>query len=388
MKPRTSAVAAAGFAAFLNIYAIQALLPTLCQVFSAPRSQVGLLISATTLAVALLSPAAGLLGSRMSRHRKLWIAFSGLSLCGLAAALAADLSHMLIWRFAQGCFLPLLSSSILTWIGEDCEESQLARSLSVYITWTVVGGVCGRLTAGFLGYHLGWRPAMVVLALLTAAAAGVMLSRVPDKSPTPGQPPPDWRELLSLLAEPRLRAAFSSGFLVLFCTVGVFSYITYHLAAAPYSLRADQLGLLFLVYMVGTLVTPLAGRVMHRVGYETTFQASSLVGFLGLTLTLQSQLQTIMLGLALCAGSAFVSQSALSGFVTWRAGAQRSQAIGLYLSSYYLGGCVAGFAPGWLWNLGGWPACATGFAIAYLTCASFLTTALRQRPTGAAAKPI
>jgi MFS transporter, YNFM family, putative membrane transport protein len=32
-------------------------------------------------------------------------------------------------------------------------------------------------------------------------------------------------------------------------------------------------------------------------------------------------------------------------------------AAGLYLSSYYLGGTIAGVAPSYMWRLGHWPAC-------------------------------
>lgn len=107
-------MAAAGFAAFVNIYAIQALLPTLCEFFHSSRAGVGLTISATTLAVALFSPLAGLVGSWMGRRQKVLLAMVGLVCCGLGAALAPTLNSMIGWRFAQGMFLPLLSSAIMT----------------------------------------------------------------------------------------------------------------------------------------------------------------------------------------------------------------------------------------------------------------------------------
>ncbi|MBT9588507.1 MFS transporter [bacterium] len=375
MKPRFSAVAAAGFAAFLNIYAVQALLPTLCQAFSAPRAQVGLIISATTLAVALFSPLAGLLGARMRRRTKLTVALTGLTVCGMGAALAPDLQAMMAWRFAQGAFLPLLSSSIMTWIGEDCQENRVGHTMSIYVTWTVIGGVCGRLTAGVLGYHLGWRAAMVALAVLTGAAASVVLARVPDKIASNSTHTP-WREMLGLLRSRQLRTALLTGFLILFCVVGVFSYITYYLSAAPFNLSSDRLGALFLVYLLGTIVTPWAGRMFHKIGYPLALRYASLLGLVGVLLTLHPYLGSVLVGMLFCSTSAFISQSAMSGYVSAHAPNQRSQALGLYLSAYYLGGCAAGFIPAWAWNLGAWPACALLFASAYLTCAGTLARRL------------
>ncbi len=47
------------------------------------------------------------------------------------------------------------------------------------------------------------------------------------------------------LGNPALLSAFAVGFAVLFCLVGVFTYVNYHLAAAPFGLSAADLSWLF-----------------------------------------------------------------------------------------------------------------------------------------------
>ena len=376
-QPRFSAVAAAGFAAFVNIYAIQALLPTLCEYFHSSRAGVGLTISATTLAVALFSPLAGLVGSWMGRRQKVLLAMIGLVLCGLGAATAPSLNAMIGWRFAQGMFLPLLSSAIMTWIGEDSEPRSVGRVMSVYVAWTSVGGVCGRLTAGILGYHFGWRTAMVMLALLTGAAAAVLLAKIPDRPASPDARGISPAHMLGLLRRKRWRNALLGGFCILFGVVGVFSYITYHLSAAPFSLSPDRLSLLFLVYLLATVVTPAAGRLFEVYGYSRCLRYASLLGFAGILLTLNLHLPVVLLGLGLCAASAFICQSCMSGYVSTLAGEQRSLGLGLYLSAYYLGGCAAGVVPAWAYAAGGWTACAALFGAVYLTLATAVAARLR-----------
>lgn len=377
-QPRYAAVASAGFAAFVNIYAIQALLPTLCGVFHASRASVGLTISATTLAVALFSPLAGLVGSWMDRRQKVLIAMIGLVVCGLGAASSPSLEAMIAWRFAQGMFLPLLSSAIMTWLGEDSDPAVVGHTMSIYVAWTSVGGVCGRLTAGILGHHLGWRTAMVVLALLTGMAAAVLLSQLPDRKASPDLQGLSLRHMLALLREKRWRYTLAAGFCILFGVVGVFSYVTYYLSAPPFSLGPDRLSLLFLVYLLATTVTPMAGRMFAKVGYARSFRYSSLLGFAGILLTLKPYLPLVLLGLGLCAASAFIGQSCLSGYVSHSAGERRSLALGLYLSAYYLGGCAAGFVPAWAYAAGGWTGCAALFGAVYLTSATALAARLRM----------
>ena len=46
-----------------------------------------------------------------------------------------------------------------------------------------------------------------------------------------------------------------------------------------------------------------------------------------------------------------------AGYVTAIANEGRSSAVGLYVTSFYIGGSMGAFLPGLAWNAGGWPAC-------------------------------
>ena len=61
-----------------------------------------------------------------------------------------------------------------------------------------------------------------------------------------------------------LVATYAVGFCVLFTQVAMFTYVTFHLAAPPFSLSTVALGWLFVVYLVGAAVTPFAGRWIDR----------------------------------------------------------------------------------------------------------------------------
>ena len=82
-KKGSVTAAAAGFTAFVNVYALQSLLPVLTDAFEAGSSKVSLAVSATTLAVALASPFAGWLVGRLTRGALTKISVGGLVFCGL-----------------------------------------------------------------------------------------------------------------------------------------------------------------------------------------------------------------------------------------------------------------------------------------------------------------
>ena len=60
-----------------------------------------------------------------------------------------------------------------------------------------------------------------------------------------------------------------------------------------------------------------------------------------------------------------------SGDISAEPGKSRASAVGLYVSFYYCGGFVGSVVPGFLWELGGWPYCATVIALVLLAALLF-----------------
>ncbi len=351
------AVAAGGFAAFVNIYALQALLPGLCEVFAAPRHQVSLTVTATTLAVALASPFAGRLAAVWERRTLVAGSLLGLVLTTLLAASAKSLPELIVWRFAEGLFLPALVASLMAFVAENWQGTALSRTMCNYVTWTVIGGFLGRFVAGWAGAQFGWRAALGLTALLNALSGAILLRNLPRRAPSGWLPGSRGHSLGYFLRQGSFQAAFASGFNVLFSLVAMFTYITFRLSEPPFAVSADTLGCIFCVYLVGIVVTPLAGQLMARIGFRRSLLGASLSAALGALLTLSSSLAVVIAGLTLSCCAAFVGQAGTSGYVGQRGGAERTTVLGLYLCFYYLGGSAGAALPGLLWPWGGWAAC-------------------------------
>ncbi len=160
------------------------------------------------------------------------------------------------------------------------------------------------------------------------------------------------------LRNPQLLATFAVGFNVLFTLVATFTYITFYLAAPPFGLSSAQLSALFMVYLVGLVITPLGGIWIFRVGSRAALIASVIAGIVGVLLTLVPNLLVILLGLVLCSSGVFVCQSASTTYIHRAVpSGGRASAAGLYVMFYYGGGSVAGVLPGMLWRYGQWKAC-------------------------------
>jgi MFS family permease len=153
-------------------------------------------------------------------------------------------------------------------------------------------------------------------------------------------------------------ATYAVGFDVLFSLVAVFTWITFHLSAAPYNLSTTAISSLFFVYLVGFVVTPSAGYIITRVGLRTGISGAIVCGMVGVLITLAPSLPIIILGLALVSTGTFIAQTATQSHLRVAAPAEaRVTAAGVYLTCYYVGGTAAGVVPGVFWALGKWPAC-------------------------------
>ncbi len=358
-----------GLVAFLTLYATQPLLPLFETLFHASKSAVGWTVSASTLGVAIAAPLLGTFTERMNRKRVILISIVLLAVPTCAAATSTSLGWLIFWRLLQGLITPGIFATTIAYITEAWPPTAVAPVMSIYVSGTALGGFSGRAVTGILADHAGWRASFLLLGIMSLGGAALVAWLLPDHPRAHNaEARPAFRQaflpMLDHLRNPRLLTTYLVGFNVLFSLVGVFTYITFYLAAPPFSLSTAELSLLFVVYLVGLVATPLAGALLPRVGLRSGITGSILLSLAGVLLTLMHSLPVVIVGLALCCTGVFISQSCATSFLREAASeSTRASAVGMYVACYYIGGTVAGVAPSLVWKLGGWTACATMVAV-------------------------
>ena len=358
-----------GLVAFLTLYATQPLLPLLEGLFHASKSAVGWTVSASTLGVAVSAPLLGSFFERMNRKRVILASILLLVVPTCATATSTSLGWLIFWRLLQGLITPGVFATTIAYITENWPSTAIAPVMSIYVSGTALGGFSGRAVTGIMADHAGWRSSFVLLGAISLGGAVLVAWLLPDRprSHLSGAHLELRRIFLPMFAHlrnPRLLTTYLVGFNVLFSLVGVFTYITFYLAAPPFSLSTAKLSLLFVVYLVGLVATPLAGALLPRVGLREGITGSILLSLVGVLLTLVHSLAVVVVGLALCCTGVFISQSCATSFLREAAPeASRASAVGMYVACYYIGGTVAGVAPSLVWKIGGWTACAAMVAV-------------------------
>jgi YNFM family putative membrane transporter len=227
------------------------------------------------------------------------------------------------------------------------------------MTGTILGGFTGRAVSGLVAADVSWQASFVALAILTGIVAATLtmwLPREPAISTAQGAAA-GRGSIGHLFRNRRLIATCGVGFSVLFTQVAMFTYVTFHLAAPPYSLSTIALGWLFVVYLVGAVVTPFAGHWIDRHGHRAGIASAMAIGGAGALLTLVPSLPVIVTGLALCATGVFTAQATTSSYIGAVTSTDRGLAVGMYSTFYYAGGSTGGALPSIFWATGGWTAC-------------------------------
>jgi predicted MFS family arabinose efflux permease len=157
------------------------------------------------------------------------------------------------------------------------------------------------------------------------------------------------------LGNRRLLATCLIGAGMLFSMVSAFTYANFRLAAVPYSLTPSQLGAIFTVYLLGLITNPISTRLVLGFGRRTTLLICVGFSLCGIGLTALPALPAIVAGMALLSGGMFVVQTLSLGFIAARIPQAKSTAVGMYVTSFYIGGAAGGILPAPLWRLFGWP---------------------------------
>ena len=366
---------------FANMYSTQAILPELGREFHVGPARSGLTISVVVLAIAVGVWLWGPLSDRIGRRRAIVLASAVLVLPTIGAGLAPTFETLLLFRALQGLCMPGLLAVGAPYVMEAFGAWLGGRAMGVYVSALVAGGLIGRVGVALLASVVGWRWAVGGLAVLPAAGVVVMSRALPDV----GLPPRSAaRAVRSQLRNGLvLRIAVAAG-ATFFTFVGLFSYATYRLEHAPFSLGPAAGSLIFLLWLLG-VVGPYAGQFADRIGWRRAAFAAIACSVVGMLLTFPSVLATFALGLALVTVSMFSGVTALQLGLTKAATVDRGAASAVYFSIYYGSGAFGGYLPGLAWQAWHWDGvaavglCAAALAAVTLASSSTDTASSRRR---------
>lgn len=340
-------------AAFTNIYITQPVLPVLASEFGVDAAQASLTVSMTVLGIALSTLVFGSLGDRYPLRPLILVGGIMVVLAGLLAAGTENFSILVVARFAQGLFIPALTTCVAAYLANNVSPASLNVALGAYVSATVVGGLGGRLLGGFLHPHLHWRYAFISAAVLLAAATLAAARWLPGVKAKPKHSAGNFG-FRALLTSGKVLRMYLVGFGAFWVFSTTFNFLPFHLSEPPISASTGLITLLYMAYLIGAAMGPLSGRLANRFGSGRTMAVGALLFEVSLAGLLVPSIPVVVIALmGSCAGF-FTTHAAATGALNSRLTSSRGRGNALYVLFYYVGGAVGITASGYAWRLGGW----------------------------------
>ena len=379
---RGATIGLMAFLTVVDLFGTQAILPSLARAYAVPPAAMAVAVNATTFGMAFAGLAVAAFSHRIGR--RLGVA-AALLLLAVPTALLGTMPSLPVFaglRVLQGMFMATAFTLTLAYLGEEYAAEAAAGAFAAYITGNVASNLVGRLLSAWLADHLGLSWNFLGFALLNAAGALLATVALRSSMKQPMRAPERRPSVIAVWADhlrhTTLLAAFGIGFCVLFAFIGTFTYVNFVLVGQPFMIGPMMLGIVYLVFVPSVLTTPLAGRLVARLGHRHGLWASLGLAAVGLPFLLLPELRFVLSGLVLVAVGTFLAQAIATGIVGRAATRERAAASGLYLFAYYLGGLIGTAALGQVYQRFGWSACVLGIALV-LGCAAVLAAHLRLR---------
>ncbi|QEV19818.1 MFS transporter [Streptomyces alboniger] len=347
----------AGVATFALLYSTQALLPLLSADFGASASTASWTVSAATGALALLVLPLSALSERFGRRAVMTASLTVAVVVGLLIPFAPSVEVLIALRAVQGAALAGLPASAMAFLAEEVRPKALVGAIGMFVAGNSIGGMSGRIVTGWAAQAWGWRAALAVVGVLAVLCAVAFRALLPaPRHFTPGSLSPKSlaRTVRTHLSNPLLCRLYAIGALFMTVFGAVYTVIGYRLTEAPFSLPQGVIGSIFLVYLVGTVSSAAAGKLVARLGRRGALYLAVGTTAGGLLLSLSASLVLVLLGLVLITAGFFAGHAVASSSVSRTATTGRAQASALYQSAYYLGSSAGGTLGAVAFHAGGW----------------------------------
>jgi predicted MFS family arabinose efflux permease len=374
---RSLVIGLTAFLTVVDLFATQAILPSLTRHYNVSPAEMGFAVNASTLGMAIAGLVTGFLSPHIDRRLGILLSLVLLAIPTMLLAYAPDLTTFTILRIAQGLCMASAFALTLAYLGEQCSAMDAGGAFAAYITGNVASNLVGRLVAAALVDALGLALNFYFFALLNLAGAVLVyftIGRVKPMHAVPAARSP-LAATLGHWRNPALRSAFAIGFCILFAFIGTFTFVNFVLVRAPLSLGRMDLGFVYFVFAPSVVTTLFAGKAVARFGTRPAIWGALALAGIGLPLMLSSHLPEVLAGMVLVGIGTFFAQACVTSFVGQAAGDSRGIASGTYLACYFIGGLAGSAVLGQFFDRLGWTACIMGVG-ATLAVAALLTTRL------------
>lgn len=339
------------FACFGLEYCVQPVIPVIAQSFDLSPAVASLSVSAGTAGMASAMILIAAFSSRMPRRKVMTV---GLILAAILAAIVSVsyyFNMILLCRLLQGILLAGFPTMAIAYINEEFAPEIIGTVVGIYVSGTSIGGLLGRMVLSSLTDVYDWRIALMMLSigyLLMGLAVFFMLPKEKHEiihevhHSVSVQLKKILGDFRGIIRDKHLIALYSIAMIIMGSFVCAYNFISYVLLAEPYNLSQTTMGMVYLLYLVGTAASTAMGIMSDKIGNGKVIFLNCVLMLLGMLISLGGLLAMKILGMAIFTFGFFGGHSSACSWNGRLHNADKGQLTAMYMLFYYIGGSVFG----------------------------------------------
>src|SRR5262245_46085262 len=186
---RSLVICTTAFLTLVDLFATQAILPSLTQAYGVTPAAMSFAVNASTFGMAVSSVGVALLARHIDRRWGILLSLAVLSIPTALLAVAPNLVVFTLLRIAQGLCMAAAFTLTLAYLGEQCSAEDAGTAFAGYITGNVASNFIGRLMSAAVADHFGLASNFYFFAILNLAGACMVYFTIANAEPAADSAP-------------------------------------------------------------------------------------------------------------------------------------------------------------------------------------------------------
>ena len=144
---RTIVIGLIAFLTVVDLFATQAILPSLTQAYQVTPAAMSFAVNASTMGMAFAGLTVAFFSRRIDRRVGILISLCVLAIPTALLAVAPDITTFTALRITQGLCMASAFTLTLAYLGEECSAMDAGGAFAAYITGNVASNLIGRLVS-------------------------------------------------------------------------------------------------------------------------------------------------------------------------------------------------------------------------------------------------
>lgn len=353
--------------AFGAEYCLQPVIPVLAEEFALDPATASLAMSCGTAGMAFSMLIIASVARRLERKKTMSIALIGAALLAIGMAVSDSFGVILAMRLLQGALLAGFPAMIVAYINEEFDTKIIGAVVGIYVSGSSLGGLIGRIMTSTLTDFFSWRYAVGIVGiayLIIGILFWLKLPRSTNKVVDHIKLGSVFKDFKEIFHNGKLMSVYFVAFSIMGAFVCTYNFISYILIAEPYNLSQTAVGMVFTIYLVGTVASTVMGQMSDKYGSGMVLCLTIMLMLVGIIITLATVLWIKILGMAVFTYGFFGAHSTACGWIGKLGTCDKAQVSAVYMLFYYAGASVIGTVGGAFLHSYGWAGVVTCVSVA------------------------